>query len=201
MTIQKKWKSTSVDVIFAIVIGLGLGQILALLNASTGALVPLVIYYSLCIIMPLWRRNDSCMLHYDSPLHLIGHVLPKQYKYRDCSCSKTVTLHAAQSNFLFWILLTDTVATMVIYSFIIQPVNDQYYLYSLIWSFINAFCEQLLWFYVLDSFTNRFCDYNHHSGDSTSEDKIDSIHLAHVTSSSENISSVGDTIYNKITVS
>ena len=190
------WVSTNTDIIISTIIGLGLGHTLAILYEWTGVLLPLLVYYSLCIAVPLWRRDDSKMLHYDNPISLLSNCVCTQVCSSNNSCiytpatSRKTVKSKYRANCLFWSLLVETIATMIIYGFIIQTVNDQYYLYSLVWSFINAFCEQLLWFYVLDSFTNRYnikyCkDIDTNLGKINVNIKVDSIQLNHITSDSQ----------------
>ena len=126
------FKSTNLDIALAIIATVGLPILCGKLYDTTGALLPMAIYYGVfCFGIVKWRKGT---LDYHWPGKLISPLFIG----------------------LFIIQL------LIFYSAnkIMIPVEEFYLrgfiLTLIIWAPVNAFAEQLLWIYVYDAFAYRF---------------------------------------------
>ena len=126
------FKSTNLDIALAIIATIGLPILCGKLYDTTGALLPMAIYYGLfCYAVVKWRKGT---LDYRWPRKLISPLF--------------IGLFIIQL-FIFYSA-----------NKIIIPVEEfslwGFILTLIIWAPVNAFAEQLLWIYVYDAFANRF---------------------------------------------
>ena len=126
------FRSTNLDIALAIIATVGLPILCGKLYESTGALLPLVIYYGVfCYGIVKWRKGT---LDYRWPEKLISPLF--------------IGL------FIIQLLIFYSVSKLII------PVEGfsqgGFILTLIIWTPLNAFAEQLLWIYVYDAFAHRF---------------------------------------------
>lgn len=126
------FKSTNLDLALAVIATVGLPILCGKLYDSTGALIPMAVYYGVfCFGIVKWRKGT---LDYRWPAKLLSPlfiglgIIQLLIFY---SSSKIVI--SAEEFALKGLILT-----------------------LLIWAPINAFAEQLLWIYIYDAFANRF---------------------------------------------
>jgi len=126
------FRSTNLDIALAIIATVGLPILCGKLYESTGALLPLVIYYGVfCYGIVKWRKGT---LDYRWPEKLISPLF--------------IGL------FIIQLLIFYSVSKLII------PAEGfsrgGFILTLIVWAPLNAFAEQLLWIYVYDAFANRF---------------------------------------------
>jgi len=124
---QQNWKPTIIDLILSSGIVLVFPVLAGFLFARTGALLPMIMYYSLAWGLSFWRRGGS------------GYHFKK--------------LPSPPVSFYINVLLI--IATLV-FSYFIRIVVDNTFIAgviftALIWAVVNASSEQLLWLYIFDS--------------------------------------------------
>jgi hypothetical protein len=126
------FRSTNLDIALAIIATVGLPILCSKLYESTGALLPLVIYYGVfCYGIVKWRKGT---LDYRWPEKLISPLF--------------IGL------FIIQLLIFYSVSKLIV------PAEGfsrgGFILTLIIWTPLNAFAEQLLWIYVYDAFAHRF---------------------------------------------
>src|SRR4051794_27834960 len=125
------FQSTNLDLVLATLIALGLPITARWLYTSTGgALIALLLYYGLCLAMPLWRKGT------------LDYRRPASWPWSLFLVSLLVPLAIAAVN---WGALPRQHASTL-----------GLMLTLCLWAPLNAALEQLLWFYVLDAWRNRW---------------------------------------------
>ena len=124
---QQNWKPTKIDLILSLLIVLVFPVLAGFLFARTGALLPMVMYYSLAWGLSIWRRGGSGYHFKKLPPPPVS----------------------------FYINVGLIIATLV-FSYFIRIVVDNPFIAgviatALIWAVANASSEQLLWLYIFDS--------------------------------------------------
>jgi len=124
---QPNWKPTKLDLLLSSVIVLVFPFLAGFLFARTGALLPMIMYYSLAWGLSIWRRGGS------------GYHFKK--------------LPNPPGVFYINVLL---ILVTVVFSYFIRSVADTIFFpgvifTALIWAVANASSEQLLWLYIFDS--------------------------------------------------
>jgi hypothetical protein len=128
-----RFKATNLDMLIALVATFLLPVVCYFLLNSTGAFLPLLLYYGVfCFGVVRWRKGT---LDYVRP---VAWVLP-----------------------LFFVLLAVQLISQVGGVLTIVPRDDDLLgvaLTLLIWVPVNALAEQLLWVYIFDAFETRWTD-------------------------------------------
>jgi hypothetical protein len=128
-----RFRATNLDLVLALVATFLLPVACYLLLNTTGALLPLLLYYGVfCVGVVLWRKGS---LDYARP---VTWALP-----------------------LFLLLLAVQLISQLGGALTIVPRNDDLLgvaLTLLIWVPMNALAEQLLWVYIFDAFETRWTE-------------------------------------------
>lgn len=125
------FKSTNLDILLAIIATIGLPILCSKLYNTTGALLPMVIYYGVfCFGVVKWRKGT---LDYRWPEKLISPLF--------------IGLCIIQL-----IIFCVVIKTVFNYD---ESSSNGFLLTLLVWAPVNAFAEQLLWIYIYDTFANR----------------------------------------------
>lgn len=130
-TDRARFSPDNLDLVLATIIGIGLPFAAAwFLTWTGGALVSLILYYGLCLVLVRWRRG-TIDYHWPDrwpwPIFLPSLLLPLAITVINLGALPN------QGAPLAAVLLT-----------------------LVVWGGLNAACEQLLWFYVLDSWRWRW---------------------------------------------
>lgn len=121
------WQPNKVDLIIATTIAFGYPFLANLLYRFTGALLPMLIYYSLAWGLSIFRRGSS---GYEDPR---GKNVPRAF-YINVAIVLLALIFGYQAS----IVATNSTVVGIV-------------LTAIIWSVINASSEQLLWLYLFDS--------------------------------------------------
>jgi len=121
------WKPKKLDIILSTIIAVALPILAFFLYKYTGALIPLIIYYSLAWLLPIWRRKST------------GY--------------NTKGLKNPPIAFYINVVL---ILICITFEYFSQIKPDEIsiagaVLTALIWAPINASSEQLLWIYIFES--------------------------------------------------
>jgi hypothetical protein len=121
------WKPTKLDLILSAGIAISLPILAHYLFQFTGALIPLLIYYSLAWILPIWRRKGT------------GYNTKGFRKHQ-----------------IAFYINTALIIICLVFLYLGKIIPDEIsitgaILTALIWAPINASSEQLLWIYIFES--------------------------------------------------
>jgi hypothetical protein len=121
------WKPAKLDLILSTIVAITLPILALYLYKFTGAFIPIIIYYSLAWILPIWRRKGA------------GYNLNGFNKHQ-----------------IAFYINTGLIIICIIFIYLGRIIPDEIsrtgaILTALIWAPINASSEQLLWIYIFES--------------------------------------------------
>lgn len=138
--VPDNFQPTYLDLVLATLAALGLPFAAGYLFNTTGALIPLILYYGVfCVVIVKWRRGS---LGYE----INRGALRKQF--------------AGYVSSIFVVLLILQLILVGFEFITFERVSDfnllGFLLTLLIWAPVNAFSEQLIWIYTFDSYAEFF---------------------------------------------
>lgn len=128
------FRSTNLDIVIALVITLGLPFLCARLYDTTGALIPILTYYTICYVVVKWRKGT---LDYNWP-------------------EKKMITPLFVLLFAIMMILISAAAWITPLASPEKTTFIGFAITLLVWCTVNAFTEQLIWIYIYDAFANRF---------------------------------------------
>eukprot|EP01083_Nonionella_stella_P032615 89275_1 len=145
------WIPTKVDLVLSVLITCLLPLINMYLFNACGALFPIILYYGCCWALVYWRQHQFVT----RPYHTYTFGLHYNYQY----FKDTYFNFESRSKILLSLLLLFNVVLSTLrnyaQSLLSIPENDKYwYLTMVFWAPTNGISENLLWFYIMDSFWN-----------------------------------------------
>jgi hypothetical protein len=138
--VPDNFQPTYLDLVLATLAALGLPFAAGYLFNTTGALIPLILYYGVfCVVIVKWRRGA---LGYEINR---GEIRKQFTGYVSSIFIVLLTLQLVLVGFEF--ITFERVSDFNLLGFIITLV---------IWAPVNAFSEQLIWIYTFDSYAEFF---------------------------------------------
>ena len=138
--VPDNFQPTSLDLILATLAALGLPFVAGYLFNTTGALIPLILYYGVfCVVIVKWRRGS------------LGYEINR---------GALRTQFAGYVSSIFVVLLILQLILVGFEFITFERVSDfnllGFILTLVIWAPVNAFSEQLVWIYTFDSYAEFF---------------------------------------------